>query len=76
MHVALRKHFLKVIPNLMSQNLEPNLTDKDGISYLMLAAQFGEEDLVESFIDIGVDCSLVDSKGNSALHYACKHFII
>lgn len=42
----------------------------------MLAAQFGEEDLVESFVDIGVDCSLVDSKGNSALHYACKHLII
>lgn len=75
-HVALRQQFFKVIPNLISRNLEPNITDNDGISYLMLAAQFGEEDLVEHFVDIGVDCSLVDSKGNSALHYACKHLII
>ncbi|XP_065921776.1 uncharacterized protein [Magallana gigas] len=70
-HVALRQQIFKVIPNLISQNLEPNITDNDGLSYLMLAAQFGEEDLVEHFVDIGADCSLVDSKGNSALHYAC-----
>lgn len=32
-HVALKQHFFEVIPDLISRNLEPNITDKDGISY-------------------------------------------
>lgn len=47
-HVALRRELFSDVPKLMTLDLDPNITDNKGVSYLMLAARFGAENLVEA----------------------------
>ena len=71
LHVSLRQKSL-IIQNFITPDLNPNETNNEGISYLMLAAEQGDVDLCRELINLGANCSIMDSKGNSALHYACK----
>ena len=71
LHVALQRKLFKVIPKLITHELDPNVRDNQGLSYLMLAAKGGAVDVCQSLVDIGADCFCLDKKGNSALHYAC-----
>ena len=74
LHVSLRQK-VPFIQKLITTDLEPDVTDNEGISYLMLAAEQGDVDLCRALLNIDANCSLLDSKGNSALHYACKFSI-
>ena len=49
-----------------------NLTDFKGQTPLMLAAEDGDSELMQTFLDAGADSDLKDFQGRSALHAAVK----
>jgi len=55
------------------QQLDLNLTDKEGRTALMMAAAFGLDNEVKIMIANGADWKMKDNKGEIALDYAKRH---
>ncbi|XP_014787114.1 putative ankyrin repeat protein RF_0381 [Octopus bimaculoides] len=58
------KTFLKENPDKINQ------TNSWGLTYLMVACQQGNTDLINLLIDAGAELDMSDKGGNAALHYA------
>ena len=56
---------------LTEKAVEINAADHNGQTPLMMAAKKGNVQLAELLISKGCDLSMIDVKGNTALHYGC-----
>lgn len=70
-YVVFRWELFFDVLKLMILDFDLNIMDNKGVLYLMLVVWFGVENLVEVLVDIGVDCFLLDIKGNSVIYYVC-----
>jgi ankyrin repeat protein len=58
----------EIIKSLLSRGANPNIKDKSGnIIPFFLVAEVGDIELVNDFINAGVDINIIDNKGRSAL---------
>ena len=78
--LAIKNHNISVANLILtSPILDLNYQDKDGNSYLHLAIQYKQEDIVKSLIEKGIFLNKQNNKGNTALHIAYinydKHII-
>lgn len=64
------RHAIKLLASKVEKQL--NYTDFKGQTPLMLVAEAGDAELVQSFLDAGADPDLQDFEGRSALHAAVK----
>jgi len=72
MHQAIEEGLLSVVTFLLTQDIDFNVKDKNGISAWHWAAAYGNETIVQLFLDNGADVNAIDSHGESALHKAAK----
>lgn len=55
---------------LLAKNVNPNLTDANGITALMYAVQFKNTELVKALLNYKADKTLLDKNGKTAFEYA------
>jgi len=60
------------IERLINSGVSPNSQDSEGKSLLMIAAQRGFLELVQSLLELNVDMRLKDRSGRTALFYAIE----
>lgn len=55
---------------LLKYKANPNITDSNGVSPLMLAIQFQKKEFIELFIKWGASKTMIDKSGKSVFEYA------
>ena len=54
---------------LLSAGANPDIQSRDGVTPLMMAAQFNYQKGVEALLNVGADVNAQSSLGGTALHY-------
>ena len=55
-------------------NCDVNLRDNEGMTPLMIAADYGCPENINIFLAFGADRNIVDNNGHNALWYAAESF--
>ncbi|AEF82309.1 ankyrin repeat domain-containing protein [Leadbettera azotonutricia] len=82
LHVMCRRMFDErmnylFIEKLLDAGADPNQTNREGLTPLMLYAEHGlefEQEIAETLLSHGADPGYVDTFGNTALHYAAANY--
>lgn len=61
---------IELANQLLKNKANPNITDSNGVSPLMLAIQFQKTDFVELLIKCGASKTITDKSGKSVFEYA------
>lgn len=61
---------IELATELLKNNANPNITDSNGVSPLMLAIQFQKIEFIELFIKYGASKTSIDKSGKSVFEYA------
>ncbi|MEE9328391.1 MAG: ankyrin repeat domain-containing protein [Cocleimonas sp.] len=59
----------KLVPMLIEKGVSCDISDKDGVTPLMLATRYGLK-MVKAIVECGPEINAQNNKGDSALHYA------
>jgi ankyrin repeat protein len=70
---AARRSRPGLLQALLAKGADPNATDNQGRTALMVAAQFGRPDAVRALLNRGANKELTDNKGGSALDLAVEN---
>jgi hypothetical protein len=71
--LSAEKGDLPGVETFLSQKVDVNATNDEGLTPLQVAASFGKSDIVKYLVREGAKVDLVDEKGNSALLNAVYH---
>ncbi|XP_062587122.1 uncharacterized protein LOC134248743 isoform X2 [Saccostrea cucullata] len=71
-HIGLRRRCIPEVLDMLNENFEANTKDASGVTCLMLAWKYGEEQIIKALLKCGADVNLEDESSNTALHYLCK----
>lgn len=69
LHYAIEQNDIRTVQSLIAKKADIN-TSSDTISPLMLAARYGNTEIIQTLIDAGANVNQTHSNGLSALHYA------
>ncbi|XP_067654159.1 putative ankyrin repeat protein RF_0381 [Haliotis asinina] len=73
LHYACRKGDLEIVELILSLNMvDINSRGRFSITPVMGAVHYKHRDVVKVLVGDGAEMSLVDSDGNTVLHYACR----
>ncbi|MBC7846120.1 MAG: ankyrin repeat domain-containing protein [Flavobacterium sp.] len=61
---------IELANELLKNKANPNITDSNGVSPLMLAIQFQKTEFIELFIKYGASKTTIDKSGKSVFEYA------
>lgn len=64
------KEFGRIVDFLLRSGVDVNAQDADGVTALMLAVKYGLLFIIRKLLSKGADPMMVDSVGNTAMHYA------
>ena len=70
MHFATYKNQFNIVKMLIKYGAEPDITDIQGMTPLMISVLLGYTDLVKLLIESGADCARKNLYGYSAIDYA------
>lgn len=73
LHYAIASGYLDMVDMLIYYEADPTKPEKKGLDGLNLSAWFGNPELVEYFIQLGMDVNSVDSLGNTPLINSIKN---
>lgn len=60
-------HRMAVVNLLLARGADPNLASEDGVTSLMVAAEFKDINMMRNLLDRGMDPNRADNKGETAL---------
>lgn len=63
----------KIVKTLIKEGANPDITNENDVTLLMIASQYGHAKILEILINSGLDVNLQDDNCRTALMYACKY---